>query len=581
MFKPEDFWKIFKYIYQNRNNGGGNDIEIQDNIKAIALSEYSKSNILFEETIDQIPFTSQDYRKLRSFLINWYASHRALTKIQEDSSELFFMNNENLDELFKSFGYQYSTRISSFETKVNFFLDLVNLYKIKGTPASIRRILSYYGMRNVVLTEYFLRLNDDNILMFDPKPLLDTYNDNKDLNLAPLYFSDLTKLDAHWLQTNSDIMQLINDNKISLPSKTPYFGVRPSYEFKSIDPVLTYFSRIISDNIKGFLDDGTLQERDIFVEEINFNISITELYLTCIYCFNKVYGYTPSTDDNFVINNTNITDDYDLFKQEYESIIKHTPTSREDRNQKIHEFADKFTRNLSLSYLNSQDESASLLDTMNPGLREEIDVWENAGRIIEVLPYLVNALNAWLDDNIDVSFPDFTILTLGFEGLLDIRDAIDFFKPKRSRFLALDVAYEFNNKLFDSVQFEDEVTNFDLQQDFHIYGRPDSIDCGVGHQNEKIFDCGYKFDVGLLDDSYEMEYTEEPFIDNMVSKDCGETNFDHSYYYPNDSTSELEIDDVLVTSSATNFPHFDEDDFTFDERRNCRQEIFHIEVQTI
>lgn len=572
MFNLNDFWKIFKYIYQNTNNNG-NEIELQDNVKAIALSEYSKSQLLFEETLDQISFSSQDYRKIRSFLINWYAANRTLTKLQQDSSELFFMTDENLDELFKSFGFNYSYGIREFETKVNFFLDLVNLYKIKGTPASIKRALSYYGLRDIVLIEYFLQLDENNNLKFEPKPILDRqYQTN--LNLRPLYFKDLTNLDSHWFQSADDIHTLLQQNKIGLPSKTPYFGIRPSYQFKSIEPVLIYFSNIIFNNIKDFVDNGTIQERDIFIEELNFSVSITELYLASVYCFNEAYGYSSSLDLRYVTNNTGIIDSYDDFKDEYNKIYL-DPDSRQDRQDRIDWFKNNFTRLLSDSYIKDSNDSLDLLETMNNDLYDEIIVWRQAGRLQEITPYLIQSLNTWLEENIDISFPDLTILTLGFEGLLESRNIIDFFKPKRSRFLALDVLYEFDNRVFDSIKVEDNFSVDSIIQEFRIYGRPGQPSCGFGHQG-MIYDCGYSYDGGLVSE-YLFNYLYYDFEDSLRKDSNCDVNFD-PFYQPEDAEN---IEDVTVTGATFNFHNFDTDDFTYDERGDCNQEIVSIEVQNI
>jgi len=129
----EDFWKLLEEIQ-------GQSTDLTDAVKSIAKNEKTVSETLFTNIIDQASYNSQDYERNRSFLRDWYAAHRSLTKYQSNISDVYQMPNDQLDDLFQSFGYNYSTSIkdpvSNNPTlnKINFFLDLVNLYKIKGTP---------------------------------------------------------------------------------------------------------------------------------------------------------------------------------------------------------------------------------------------------------------------------------------------------------------------------------------------------------------------------------------------------------------------------------------------------------------
>lgn len=583
MFKINDFWKIFEYLYTSKQDQRVNDNfdldSLDKNIKSIALSEYSKSNKLFENTIDQIPFSSSDYSRLRSFLINWYAVNKTLVKLQNESLDLFSTTNENLDELFKSFGFNYSYSIRDFETKVNFFLDLVNIYKIKGTPTALRRVLSYYGMTDIVLLEYFLQYDKENNLIFKPRPSVGDLNfKNLDLELSPLYFEDLTSLDPHWFQSKSDINQLFQQNKINLPSKTPYFGIRPIYEFKSIEPVLAYFHRIIYDNIKLFKTDNITQERDIFVDKLNMMVSITELYLGAIYCFNKAYGYSTALDHNYIINNTDITDDYSEFKDVYKNILSNI-NNREDIPGRLEDYYDKLTRPLSDFFLENIDSSIKLLKLMNKEFHDEIIVWETSGRLNELTPYLINSLNTWLEDNIDVSFPDLTVLTLGFDGLLDTKDIIDFFTPKRARFLTLDILYKFESRVFDTLLFNtDNFLVSEIVNTFREFGRADKTSyCDIPHQ-EMIYDCSYLFDAGIVDDDTIMEFQQK--IQNEDGERIYESICEQNQnidIYQNKEVPE-KIESIGITH---NFQHFDEEEMTFDDRSNCYQEAVIIDVYEV
>ena len=132
----EDFWKLLDEIQ-------GEETDLTDAVKSIAKNEKTVSENLFTNIIDQLAYNSPDYIRIRSFLRDWYAAHRSLTTFQANVSDVYQMPNDQLDDLFQSFGYKYSTDIrdpisnNSSLNKINFFLDLINLYKIKGTPKAL------------------------------------------------------------------------------------------------------------------------------------------------------------------------------------------------------------------------------------------------------------------------------------------------------------------------------------------------------------------------------------------------------------------------------------------------------------
>ena len=137
---PDDLWKIFEVLQEESIP------ELSEVIKVLAKSEKTKASSLFSKTIDQPVFSTDDYFRLKSFLVDWYASVKTLTSSQTKTSDPFSIPDSHLDELFKSFGYDYSsdltigTGVTINKNKVNFFLDLVNLYKIKGTPKAMIKV---------------------------------------------------------------------------------------------------------------------------------------------------------------------------------------------------------------------------------------------------------------------------------------------------------------------------------------------------------------------------------------------------------------------------------------------------------
>jgi len=97
-------------------------------------------------------------------MIDLYSTHRTISSVSLSSTDPYALTNSDLDELFRSMGYDLSASLRGFdenplEQKVQFFLDLVNLYKVKGTPQSLVDVLQYYGVTKVDIYEFFLKKN--------------------------------------------------------------------------------------------------------------------------------------------------------------------------------------------------------------------------------------------------------------------------------------------------------------------------------------------------------------------------------------------------------------------------------------
>jgi len=136
------YWKLFNIA------GGGTESDVTKVLDSIVKSDRSKLDQYFTAAIDQIAFDTQDWKRMREFFIDLYTAHRSLITQSSALSDPHFLSNSELDELFRSFGFEESVILKSFddnplESKVQLFLDLVNLYKIKGTPRSILEVLQY------------------------------------------------------------------------------------------------------------------------------------------------------------------------------------------------------------------------------------------------------------------------------------------------------------------------------------------------------------------------------------------------------------------------------------------------------
>ena len=174
LFTVNDFLEILSYLK------GDSTPNLDVNIASLSKSEQVKTKIYFENTIDQTVFASNDYKRLKNFLIDWYSSLKTISTTQRLALDPHSLPEDHINELIRSFGFDISTSINnlSYYNKAEFFLDLVNIYKIKGTPKSISKILDYFGVANIDLVEYWLQKDDNGNLIFKPeKTIISTYSD--------------------------------------------------------------------------------------------------------------------------------------------------------------------------------------------------------------------------------------------------------------------------------------------------------------------------------------------------------------------------------------------------------------------
>jgi hypothetical protein len=513
-----DFWKLLSEIQ-------GETTDLTDSVKAIAQNEKTVSENLFKNVIDQACYTSQDYERIRSFLRDWYATHRSLISYQANISDIYQMPNDQLDDLFQSFGYNLSASLKNPTgndatiDKVNFFLDLVNLYKIKGTPQALLDVLRYYGLVDVDLFEMSLQFDDrdgkpDDDLIFKGKVVSGTTGDN-----TPVYlpFDLLTNADPHWFQTESEIKTLFNQTDINFPSQSPYFAVKPLFDEEATDAATGMLQRRVQDQYDVWEtnafppeDTNPVLPQDAIITITGDQCSLLTLYLSCIYIFNREYSVgTPfplPPNYRFICydgTNTASADILDEFRD-----ITSKPLSRLDQKIRYAEYLDTFSREISLNFLQDQNDAGIILATLNPSVKANLDTL--ATDLNSILGTLLRDLGEWVRANISYGFINMSYILFGIDSLFSqLRDVIEFFKPYRARLVPLETIM-FRNRLFNTVIVED---SFDIRLDFymHDYLVGNSIPCcsdstctGLYHSRE-YYDCGSYHDIGAVVDKNRVE----------------------------------------------------------------------------
>ena len=452
MFTVNDFIKLMKYFKT------GSTESLDQNLVIQAEDSKARTTVLFNENIDLACYSSDDYKRLKNFLIPWYASLKTFGSVMKNASDVRSLPDDHLNELIKSFGFTESLREINYQNKIDFFYDLVNLYKIKGTPESIIRVLSYYGISNIQFSEYWLQYDQDGNLVFHPETI--STNNSKYYNSRNIDFDYVISRDPHWMLSKEQINQLFLANKIAFPSKTPYFGIKPFSQGSGdiIDPTIAILSRLVQDQYASF-SAGTTPPKNITLT-LNITCSLLDLYLGCLYSFNLIYPKDhDSLDQSFLIYNGPLTLTNEEIIAYYKTLVSRSNLqSRQDIDTNRTLFYNTFTRSRITNFISQFNSARDTLALTNPDLKYLIDGYEISNNTIEILKILLNDLTSWIKDNIIDNPQDLTIYILGFSFLDYATKLINFFKPYRARLIPTsEHAYIIQNPLMDSIICEDNV----------------------------------------------------------------------------------------------------------------------------
>lgn len=489
--KIDFFWEVFKAVAGETTDP---DV-ITTALNSLAKSDRTKVDNYFTNVIDQSCFSTTDYFRLRKLFVNLFATHRTLISQSIQSSDPHSLTNSDLDELFRSFGFPYSAQLKGLdsnplEQKVQFFLDLVNLYKVKGTPQSLVDVLQYYGVTDVDIYEFLLKFSTSGDLIFKGNFIAGTSIIPKNNMVFP--FANITEGDPHWLYTEQQILNLNTSNKIRLPSQTPYIGVQPIVQLDGGE--ITAISRTLQDQYAEWYNTGTLPEANAQISEVGETVSFLELYLSTIYTFNKLYDVGSTQGDRFMCydgTSTNMTD----VLNEYDELSS-LPIDRCDLNSneyilsplsslylpstycadsKLQQFYDNFTRPNSENFLTDRTSAEHYLQIMNSGLKDSLD---SIGDQQALLFSLLSDMAEWVRNNIGFGFVNFGFILFGVNQFFtELKPVIDFFKPYRARLLFLE-SLQIRNRLLNTIRIEDKAY-VDVTQHIYDFLTGDSVPCCV------------------------------------------------------------------------------------------------------
>jgi hypothetical protein len=531
MIDKNTFFKLWNQLR------GINQDDLTSALKSLVNSNQGSTDNLFRNIIDQPAFNTADYQRLRQFLIDWYASLRTMTGSQTQVTDPFSRSNDELDELFRSFGYNFSTDIKGpsvdpVSLKVAFFLDLVNLYKIKGTPQALLEVLQYYGINEVDIYELWVRKESPSSLIFRGNIVAGTSGKPEDTITLP--FDLLTENDPHWRYSQSQILTLDKLNKINLPSLSPYFAVKPIYDVDAASLAILF--RTVHDQFDIWNGGGTLTE-DAAISLLGEDASLLALYLACIYFFNQAFSAGFNSGNNYVIyDGTNTT--VSSILDEFDYITQRKITERSQILERLNQYYDTFTRIDSTHFLQNPNDAGNYLALVDSTLKNDLDSLGEPPAVI--LESLLKDLGDWVKVNINFGFINIALILGGLTSVFaDLRGAINFFKPYRARLIPIE-SIQARNRLFGTIFVEDSFSH-DVEQRFYDFITGDGAPCCSGDGTTVIcydstdspqyyardtYDCGSYHDIGAATDlPRPPEFTIEHTIDDYLKCPTDGTGF--------------------------------------------------------
>jgi hypothetical protein len=260
---------------------------LDSNLKVISQADKTLVNNWFIKALDQPTFSTNDFKKLRNFLIDWISSFRTIVTTQKDSSNVWSLPMNQIYELFRSMGYDFPEAIIGEATTKAFFLDLVNLYKIKGSPEALVSIMEYHDVYNSDIIEYWLEKNENGNLVFIGKSSLRGQTSIETLPEKIVQYDTMVSDDPHWMMTEDEINTLISENKIALPSPSPYISVRSLLNLSLSNLTIAILRNKVEEQYYIWEEGGSLPI-DIRLDVLDKFISFLELYAAIVYTYSRI-----------------------------------------------------------------------------------------------------------------------------------------------------------------------------------------------------------------------------------------------------------------------------------------------------
>lgn len=377
---PEDnttfnlFFELFKYLKSTQELNVNVVPDLDYKLKQTALSEKELVGKFFESVVDQARFYSEDHKRLRQFLIDWYTSQRTIITQNDNLKDPFKLSGDELDELIKSFAFPYPKKLTSLNKKANFILELVSLYKKKGTPeVLVKTLQTYFGLNSVVLTEWWIHKKPyANSFFAKSVPIYPRFERSNPDYIVELDLENFEMDDPLWQITEDEIRIAYATSKITLPSITPYISISGAYNISELEVTSAILNRRMQESFEYWQQYGTLY-RSLSSSRLSGLFSILELFLAMVYLFN---GQTDTNDTRFLYykgiqtpfdkedsRDDIVNIDYALIIDEYNTIKEVRPQTRSERDNLLEIFYEKFTAKIYTGEFGDINDSTAYFDS--------------------------------------------------------------------------------------------------------------------------------------------------------------------------------------------------------------------------
>jgi hypothetical protein len=445
LINQNDFFAILKFLKEDASE------DVPEEVRNIAKNTKLRTQDFFTKVIDQVPFNSSDYNRLRKLLIDWYSSLATFQDLEKSSSDAFTLPHKLLNISCRGFGFPYADGIGSRVDKALFLYSLTELYKIKGSPKSIKSALEFFGVYDVQIFEWWIK-NDPILdsLFIHSKPVDLGGVNIEALEVQKIPYNHFT-FDNHWWYSQEQIQAKNNELPINLPSITPYFSIQASANIQKLVQLYGIISRKISDTYTDFHDNGIALDRSIFVNEYNESLSLLEIILSISHLYNTWSNRTTGSSSIDYEHYRGDTEDFDVIIDEYNQVISR-PNTRQQMMDLQAEYTAKFTKLQANNFIPDRATVEAILSEINSPFKIWLDNVTAGGedRIVNVLQQFLKELDIYIRMEYGIQALSFSNMVLGIDND-DIGDVINFFKPKRSRLLAFNLVYAINDPLMHSI----------------------------------------------------------------------------------------------------------------------------------
>ena len=286
-------------------------LELDNNLSVLSYSEREKSKKLFEKIIDQNVYFTQDHLKLRRFLIDRYSAHKSKITKARNSKDLNILTSEELNEFMISMGFPYPRNIISRPNRIQFLSNLIKNYQKKGTSETIANIISLYGLRNVLISEWWIRYNKTREKHYYAKSNI-VHPEN--LRSDPSYeteksYEEFIVNNPHWQMTYDELdglfskrQTLISDekfNKISLPSITNVISIETHSNLTELELACSVFQRKIQESFDFWIGYSLITLKEPTINPFKETV------------YTSMYNTPPTVEEMNTDLSFNITNPYD------------------------------------------------------------------------------------------------------------------------------------------------------------------------------------------------------------------------------------------------------------------------------